>query len=349
VGFVTGILLIDAQASALNNQGALPGARTDNVIGVKSMSVGGRTYPYVSAQAFKYWLRATLAANVPEWKAAPVFREGKVAYTDADPIKWWDDDLFGYMRAPSKKANAARSADWAETALAENTTLTRAAPFRVSTLVSLAPNVIATDFGVMARQEDDPVPFEHQFYRTALKGLFSLNLREAGRFSYVQRTGFLHLDENRVHEAEEKGLLHDEPSKCYRLAASERVRRVAALFQGLSMLEGGAKQSMHYTDVAPPFVAFAVTTGGNHIFNYLVDGTQQGDPIIEPGRLREILETWKDTILAGPYIGWAPGYQETQRKAFAAAVEQPPVEHPRRAFARFINELQENGAAWFEQ
>ena len=41
------------------------------------------------------------------WRAAPVFRETKIAYTDANPIEYWDDDLFGYMRAPSKKAGAA--------------------------------------------------------------------------------------------------------------------------------------------------------------------------------------------------------------------------------------------------
>ena len=35
MAFVTGLLLIDAPASALNNLGNIPGERTDNVVGVK--------------------------------------------------------------------------------------------------------------------------------------------------------------------------------------------------------------------------------------------------------------------------------------------------------------------------
>ena len=35
MSFVTGLMLIDAPASALNNLGSIPGARTDNTVGVK--------------------------------------------------------------------------------------------------------------------------------------------------------------------------------------------------------------------------------------------------------------------------------------------------------------------------
>ena len=60
MSFVTGLLLIDAPASALNNLGSIPGARTDNTVGVKMIKTRDGAYPYVSAQAFRYWLRATL-------------------------------------------------------------------------------------------------------------------------------------------------------------------------------------------------------------------------------------------------------------------------------------------------
>ena len=35
MAFATGLMLIDAPASALNNLGSIPGARTDNTVGVK--------------------------------------------------------------------------------------------------------------------------------------------------------------------------------------------------------------------------------------------------------------------------------------------------------------------------
>ena len=69
--YLTGLFLIDAPASALNNLGSIPGARTDNTVGVKMIKTKEGAFPYVSAQAFRYWLRTTLEAN-PEWKAAPI-------------------------------------------------------------------------------------------------------------------------------------------------------------------------------------------------------------------------------------------------------------------------------------
>ncbi len=133
MAFVTGLFLIDAPASALNNLGAIPGEREDNTAGVKVIKTKEGYFPYVSAQAFRYWLRTTLQERVPTWKAAPIYREEKIAYTDANPLYYWDDDLFGYMRAPSKKesAKARREADTSRTGETETTdTITRVAPFR---------------------------------------------------------------------------------------------------------------------------------------------------------------------------------------------------------------------------
>src|SRR5258708_4132318 len=104
---VTGLFLIDAQAAALNNAGAIAGETEENTTGVKAIRTkSGGTYVYVSSQAYKYWLRATLEKYIPDWQASPIFREKKIAYTDANPLTYWDDDLFGYMRAPSKKESA---------------------------------------------------------------------------------------------------------------------------------------------------------------------------------------------------------------------------------------------------
>ncbi len=64
MAFVAGMMLIEAPASALNNAGAEEGARTDNTIAVKRIrGRAGGDYPYVSAQAVRYWLRTYLSAR----------------------------------------------------------------------------------------------------------------------------------------------------------------------------------------------------------------------------------------------------------------------------------------------
>jgi CRISPR-associated protein Cst2 len=346
VAFVTGLLLIDAPASALNNAGAEPGARTDNTVAVKSIRTRtGETYPYVSAQAFRYWLRTTLS-GMPEtgWQAAPIFREAKVAYTDANPIRYWDDDLFGYMRAPSKRTGAREQRENDPSRATETLTtdaLTRAAPFRVGTLVSIAPVAITDDFGTMSRHDGDPVPHEHQFYRTTLKGLFSLDLHACGTFAYRKKSGFRHLDDVRIEEAKQRGLIPNEAEQSYRFPLDERVRRVQALFAGMARLEGGAKQTLHYTAVAPAVVLLAVTGGGNHIFNYVI-GEKRGLPVFNQEALGEALEVFADDLLSPIYIGWVRGYLDEERGKLEALAQTRPavrVHHPRHAFAAVIDDL----------
>ena len=353
MAFATGLLLIDAPASALNNAGTVEGARTDNTVAVKVINTRGGNYPYVSAQAFRYWLRTTLQQQ-DEWRSAPIFRESKVAYTDANPLIYWDDDLFGYMRAPSKKKDAQeqRKADLsraAETATEE--TVTRASPFRVSTLVSIAPVRPTDDFGVMSRHEGDPVPHEHQFYRATLKGLFSLDLAACGTFSYRDKTGFLNLDAVRLAQAKERGLTHLETEKAYRLSGKERVTRIAALFDGLSRLEGGAKQALHYTDVMPSLVLLAITRGGNHIFNHVIQAGSRSLPLVHPGALEEVLRVYKDEILSPIYVGWSQGYMDDQRTAITELLTKAGlpfhIKHPREAFQQFTADLRtDSGAEW---
>lgn len=349
MAFITGLILVDAPASALNNQGSMPGARTDNTIGVKFISTREGAFPYVTAQAFRYWLRETLAENT-NWRAAPIYREEKVAYTDANPIRWWDDDLLGYMRAPSKRESAAKKREEDATRAGETPTaetVTRVSPFRVSTLVSLAPVTITDDFGVMSRHDGDPVPHEHQFYRATLRGLFSLDLAAAGTFSYRKRTGYLNLDENRVREAREGGLEHLEEQKSYRLGGDERLRRVTALLDGLARLEGGAKQTIHYTDVAPPLVILAVTRGGNHAFGHVVGHDELRRPVVKTDALAEALTVHREDILSPVYVGWVQGYLDSERARFEAwRGEANPtgviVDHPRRVYDRLIADLKAN-------
>ncbi len=361
MAFVTGLLLIDAPASALNNLGSIPGEREDNTVGVKVIATKSGKYPYVSAQAFRYWLRTTLEARVKGWIAAPIFREEKVAYTDANPIAFWDDDLFGYMRAPSKseKAIALRAADSSRASETEITgTITRSSPFRVSTLVSISPTEPTSDFGTMSRHEGNPVPYEHQFYRTTLKGLFSLDLSACGTFSYRNKTGFRNLDDVRTQLIKEvPGHEHLEAAKSYRLPLDQRMARVKALFEGMAQIEGGAKQALHYTDVSPALIILAVTKGGNHIFHHAVGANRSGQPEIKMHALREALEVYADTLLSPVYVGWVQGYLDEARTQFESFVAMYNEEHkhthairlshPREALKALIKDFDAH-PAWLE-
>jgi CRISPR-associated protein Cst2 len=215
-------------------------------------------------------------------------------------------------------------------------------------LVSIAPVNITEDFGVMARHEGNPVPHEHQLYRTTLKGLFSLNLRSSGTFSYRQKTGYRNLDDERIKQAKAKNLEHLEKEKAYRLSKADRIQRIAALFEGMSLLEGGAKQTLHYTDVAPALVILAVTKGGNHIFGHVI-GAKNGQPEIKQDAFEEALTVFKDEILSPVYVGWVKGYLDEERSRFEAFAKGKNIQiaHPREAYKALIEALK-NNESWLD-
>jgi CRISPR-associated protein Cst2 len=363
MAFLAGVMLLDAPAAALNNAGANPTARTDNAVATKIIRTRQGSFPYVSAQAFRYWLRTTLQRSELGWQAAPVYREAKVAYTDGNPLKYWDDDLFGYMRAQSKREGARerRAADTSRTSeTPTDADLTRVSPFRVGTFVSIAPVSVTDDFGTMSRQDGDPVPHEHEFYRTVLKGLFSLDLHAAGTFSYRNRTGYRNLDNNRITEAEAEGLQRIQEEQSYRLPLPKRIERVSALLEGIGVLMGGAKLALHYTDVVPAVILTAVFKGGNDPLNYLIGSDNQGQPAINADAVKELFRVWGDQMESPLYVGWTRGFHDGQRQLLEQTLTQMEqtltqmqpaqgfhIDHPREALARVAADFRnEAHAGW---
>lgn len=354
MAFITGLMLVDAPAAALNNSNQrIQGSGTDNTVAVKFIRTPrGGDYPYVSAQAFRAWLRGTLEQD-QRWKAAtsPITRQKKGAFTEGDPLQFWDDDLFGYMRAEKRQAKGARAAAANDEKKDDKDVVTRLSPFRVSTLVAIAPVNIVNDFGTMSRHDGDPVPFEHQFYHATLQGLWSLNLALAGTFSSRDKTGYKNLDEPLKKKAQAQGLT-ELPTGEYRLPTNERLQRVRALLDGLSHIEGGAKLTLHYTDISPVVVIMAVTRGGNHIFGHVVSNEQGGLPSINIAALDEALRVGADDILSDVYIGWVRGYRDSAREQLEATLgeqgalvayrDKVKISHPREAFTALSAALADN-------
>jgi CRISPR-associated protein Cst2 len=365
MAFVTGLLLIDAPASALNNSRRDETARTETATPVKFIRTATGAVPYVSAQAVRYWLRETLAKQGAPWVMAPVYKEDEnLAYTAGNPLEYWDDDLFGYMRAPGSRTRERRRGDPnyqrltpLEERQGREVSLTRISPLRIGTLVSLAPVSLVEDWGTMARHEGDPVLHQHQFYRTTLQGLFSLNLTTAGTFFNGGRTGYRNLDEIRTQRAQEQGLheVNILGQSAFRLPQAERARRVATLVRAFGDLEGGAKLTLHYTDVTPSLIIAAIIRGGNHPFLRVVRADNRGRPEVVLDALKEVLRVYKDQILSDVFIGCPKGYLDEQKQAVENLSEDDRSKinfhwgHPREVTTTLAGELErEANGSWYD-
>lgn len=320
---VNGLMLIDAPHSALNMLGQQEGAATDNQVVVKQLERAGKTYPYVSAQALRYWWRSALAAE-RGWQMSPIDREKKIAFTQAQPWLYPDDDVFGYMRAqaeqiPDIDKTTGKPRTDAQgniiTKKGKNITLTRLSPLKCSPLVAVSPQRPTRDFGTMSRHDGDPVPFEKQFYACVLKGIFSLDLTTLGRFEQSNKTGFQNISEDGLKVAEAMGATVE--GNVALLPLEERRKRAADTIAVLPYLAGGANQTLNHTDVTPKFIILTVIRGGNHLFMNVVKD-ERGEAAIHLEALKEVLRAYRDRLLTDVFIGRRAGFLDAQASELAA-------------------------------
>ena len=332
VKMLTGLLLIDAPLSALNNARVERGVYV-NKVPVKKVKVrGGIEYPYVSGQAFKRWWRETIHDKFA-WTPSQIYREEKIAYTEANPIKCEEDDIFGYMLAPEKKLE--------EIGMVAGLAYRRVAPLKVTPLISLFPNVIGKpDFGVFTRGDEsqaEPVPYEQELYSTVLKGAFSLMLSEIGVFSMgrakdlpkptdvneaLRGKTFDNKAKKQIDKQVEKfkqrvGDLQQQATKLkaeinegasfIKLSSEERKKRASETIRALAELGGGAKCSGYLTDVAPKFVILTCISCANHIFMDVVK-PRNGDIVLDSQILTEVAQDYYHKFLSPIFIGLRKGF-----------------------------------------
>ncbi len=284
-------MLVDAPHSALNCAGVDVGERTENITKVKAIRKGRYLYPYVSGQAVRYWWRKSLEEKYG-WSLSPITREKKIAFTAADPISYPDDDIFGYMRALKKK---------------EGGTVTRISPLKNSPLISVMAHTPTDDFGVMARHEGDPVPYEHQFYSTVLKGIFSLDLDTVGVFISQDKAGYKNMYPKLEEKAKQKKITQQ--NNLWILPKEARIKRAMETIGILPYINGGAMQTSHLTDITPKLLILAILDGGNHIFMNLVKETGETFEF-SIDALEEVIADYNSIILTDLFIGKRKGFMD---------------------------------------
>lgn len=338
--FLAGKIVQDIVAGAPNNAEG-----EDNRGRVKKLKVGRDTYPYVSAQAFRRWLRDSMPLGEPR---SPVDRsvsgKNQQANTAGRPDRFLDDDLFGYMVAVKKAAGDSFQRD---------TVLS------TGTLVSVVPQRPTEDFGTMTRgfsAGENPVIHQHELYSSVLAGDVLLDLPRVGVFETDGSGLKIALSGPAAQEAVAGGA--EETSfrgiASVRLPVEERRRRVALLLRTLAELRGGAKQALHYGDRTPALFVLAPMLGGVNPFTRVL-APRDGRAEFATDVLLAELKEWKDEIDGPVFIGWAPGFLGDQRGRAEADLEDAighkeiVFGHPRRILRDLATEFEAGDRdGWFE-
>jgi CRISPR-associated protein Cst2 len=325
---IAGTILIEAPASFLNGAGLEQG-EDQNVSTPKFFRDGSSEIPYVSAQAWRRWLRNTLIEETgwpsSELRAVGYTKKGSVNQiaSELNPIDFAEDDIFGYMMAkgsrPKEKGEETEEEEEEETEeKVKVKSVMRASPFISSLLFSIRKiKSRPRDEGFVHLKEGTPLPYSTRFYRTHLQAIFSLNYARLGVFANVGDR--IELDDQKVSSFLSSGkiVVHkdlQQHGKIYKMVEqSERKRRTRELLSSLAKLRGGAKQAQFGTDVSPKVMILAGLSCGNPIFNQLFKDSEEG-PMLHIERIKEIVEDYSDRIVSPVFIGLRTGYLQNENE-----------------------------------
>ena len=272
-------------------------------------------YTYVSGQAWRYWWRDTLQRQ-HGWKLSPVLKDGKIAFTEANPVRYDDDDVFGYMRAAKEEVTGddgkKRKVD---------ITVTRTSPLKNSVIISVASVRPESHWSTSSRHEGDPVPYAKEEYSAIMKGMFSIDLEQIGTFSSYQRTGFKNLNEALSKEAKDAGAAEIEDpfykghasdkARLLRLPHPIRKRRIVDTIKALKSISGGAMQTNNMVDVTPKLIILATTNSGNHPFSHVAGAESskaEDKAVLNTEALKEVLREYKHQFQGTVFIGKRAGF-----------------------------------------
>lgn len=326
---ITGALVIDGTAAFLNGAGLGAGEDRNKVVPkVFEEMVNGRRekVPYVSAQAWRRWLRNT-SNEENDWtpselQAIGVSKKGttnKVS-TQLDPIAFPEDDLFGYMRSGGNDKSGAGDEEDEEEAPAKTKaeSVQRTSPFKCSVLKGIrGKRTLNVDEGFVHLKENTPLPYSTQFYAAHLEGFFNLEYYRLGQFDNLGSKQELASETVKQYadRLTSKPLGAKGTFKRFTLQNAEQSRkeRAAGLLRGLAFLRGGAKQAAFGADVSPKVLILAGLECANPVFNNLFEGSGEM-PSLKIEALQEIIRDYKDKLATPVYIGIRKGYLQNEAR-----------------------------------
>lgn len=330
---IVGTFLIDARAAFLNGAGLGTGEDRNKVIPKTFRErVNGKLeeVPYVSAQAWRRWLRDTTNEEngwIPsELEAIGQSAKGstsKIA-TKLNPISYPEDDLFGYMKSGSGNEESVQ----------------RTSPFKSSILKGISgKRVMNNDEAFVHLKEGTPLPYSTRFYSSHLEGFFNLEYYRLG--VYDNLGSHVELAKEFIEQYKqdlEKEKLYDKFDR-YILKDVETIRkeRAAGVLKGLARLRGGAKQAAFGSDVSPKAIILAGMECANPVLNDLFDGNSE-KPTIKIKTLEEIVKDYEDKLSSKIYIGIRSGYIENEEELKSLNENQYVIASPIDAVNQFIKD-----------
>lgn len=228
----------------------------DNINPIKKVTLqNGEELPYVSSQAIRRALRDKLEELGNTLSPVGQSSTDKGApKTEMNPIKYIDDDLFGYMDA-SKGEDGAKG-----------TSTIRTSPIRVESLLALATYKGDLDYATnfMGKKIGlDANIFETEIHSGVYRGTILIELDRIGKETVLK--------DEKTRELETRELVDNR----------EKAERVNNFLNAFQVLWSSGRQTRFLADLSPKFIAAGLMKSKNPIFLEAVDLKENGQVNLE--------------------------------------------------------------------
>jgi CRISPR-associated protein Cst2 len=340
---IIGTAIIEAQGAALNNAGKDPTSEYANAVATKKIRSPEGWRPYRSGQSTRYMLRE-MSREIYDWKASPVTKlSDKQAITEANPISYPDDDIYGYMSA-QRVATGEKNAKGKD--ILKEMTFTRVSPLKIGDAIGLPINPIKEQCVMRRDFESDSILYSREQYANYLRMPFALNVGLIGTFTAQDKPGCMNISEKMCQELEQQGLKIAE--KTYRLQKDERKLRTRYAIEPLKSMRGGAVQATLLSDSTPRMIAIVATSGGSLVTQALFPHRNPMEPLINADAIMQMIKDCGNSFKSKLYIGIQPGFAQKEEKEVLDLKNEKLIiaESPANAIDRFLEEIMSNDEIW---
>lgn len=241
----------------------------DNINPIKKVTLqNGEELPYVSSQAIRRALRDKIEELGGSISPVDVSSTDKGApKTALNPIKYMDDDLFGYMDA-TKGAEAGMG-----------TSNVRTSPVRVESLLALATYKGDLDYATnfMGKKIGlNPNIFETEIHSGVYRGTILIELDRIGKETSLK--------DKKTRELVTVDLVDNE----------EKAQRVITFLNAFQTLWSQGRQTRFLADISPKFIAVALMKSKNPIFLEALELTEEGK--VDVSKLQTVTSDYEKFI-----------------------------------------------------
>lgn len=249
----------------------------------------------VSAQCQKYNIKRF--AERKGFKLSNRTKIGNRIMISADPSKYVDEDVFGFMRAEkdelseeeyqqlTKEEQATFSKN--KKKYSRNITKKRKSNFQMSHLTNISNGRVNTEWNV-ASSSSENLPYAVEITSGIFAGISNININGIGKYKI---SGI---------DSEFRDYSSSEPvtEESITITEQEKYHRIEAALRGLQYLSIEGNQNNYLTDTTPKFIILAEYSWGNNVFQ----GVIKSDAV-DIEALKETIDENNEFRLTDIYIG----------------------------------------------